>query len=293
MLRKHIRDELEHNKIKDLKELLDHPEVKSNCYGTKKVKGLKHFWHIKLDQEIPDNLKSLENLDISYCFALIENVFKKIRKNGTRILAYSDTKYTYVNNLRIIRNQKFAHMLLFETDDLIFSITVVKLEEIIRQLCNYDPSVSKEYLDRIEKVLDRNSFEDRDKVEMLTGLAKQKELFEEAIKKLENSNDKMMKNFSEKLVQFQESIINNSINIQEFEKLINDMKSNERSRNILLEKIDSKVSKIDVKTDKIGKITDKIGKKTDKIDEKTDKMVSLFEELPDKILTKIKEDNGM
>jgi len=96
----------------------------------------------------------------------------------------------------------------------------------------------------------------------------------------------MMKNFSEKLVQFQESIINNSINIQEFEKLINDMKSNERSRNILLEKIDSKVSKIDEKTDKIDE-------KTDKIDEKTDKMVSLLDELPDKILTKIKEDNGM
>ncbi len=167
-------------------------------------------------------------------------------------------------------------MLFFETDDLDFSITVVRLEEIIRQLCANDPNVNEDFLARIEEVLRIDSFQIDDKVKMLTVLAKQKELFEEVIKKLEDSNDEIMKNFRLELVQFQKSNINNSINIQEFEKLINDMKSNEKLRNILLEKS-----------------LEKIDSKVSKIDEKTDKMVSLLDELPDKMFTKIKEDNGM
>jgi len=206
-----------------------------------------------LDQEIPDNLKELENLDITYCFALIKNVF---RNEEQKIIKYCDNKFKLVDELRDIRNQKFAHMLLFETDDLIFSITVVKLEEIIRQLCANDQKVKEDFLSRIEEVLD-------------------------------------MKNFSEKLVQFQESIINNnSINIQEFEILINAMKSNEKSRNILLEKIDSKVSKIDEKTDKIDIKTDNLGSEVSKIGSEVSKIGSEVSKIVSEV-SKTNENYGL
>jgi len=163
-------------------------------------------------------------------------------------------------------------MLLFETDDLRFSIAVVKLEEIIRQLWKHDPSVSKDFLDRIEKVLDIDSFQINDKSRMLKMLTEQKELIEEVIKKLENSNDEMMKSFSKKLVEFQKSNTNNFINIQQFEELINEMKSTEESRKILLEIVsstNSNVSKMLEGQEEIKSNMSRIDSKIDEIPEKT------------------------
>jgi len=293
MFRKHILCELNENKIVDLKTLLDLPEVISECYGSKKNKGLKHFWHLKWNQEIPEILKYLDNLDISYCYALIQNVFKN--KEQT-IFKYCDNKSKYVEQLRIIRNEEYGHMLLFETDDLRFSITVVKLEEIIRQLWKHDSKVSKDFLYKIETVLDRDSFQIDDKVKMLTVLTEQKELFEGAINnlvlKLEKSTDKILKSFNERLTEFQKSIINNSINIQQFEELINEMKSTKESRKILLEivsSINSNVSKILEIQDEIKSDLSRIGPK---IDEKTNEILSSINELPDKIVKKEKENSN-
>ncbi len=115
MLRKHIRDELEHNKIKDLKQLLD--DLDTECY-----KKLKYKWYIKTEK-IPEDLKSVDDLDISRCCALIQNVF--VEKTN-----FNYTKFKYVKQLRDIRNEEFGHMLLFETDDLISLIRLLLLETI-------------------------------------------------------------------------------------------------------------------------------------------------------------------
>ncbi len=290
MLREHILHELNENKINDLKALFNHSEVKSKCYGSKKIKGLKSFWHINLNQEIPDKLKCLDNLDISYCNALIQNVFKNKEQS---IFKYSDTKSKYVEQLTDIRNKEFGHMLYFETDDLNFSTTVVRLEEIIRQLCDYDAKVSDHFIDRIEKELDKDSFQNIDKTRMFQMLTEQKELFEKTfnslVLKLEKSNDQILKSFNERLAEFQKSIKNNSINIQLFEQLINDMKSTEKSRNILLEEINSKVSKIDENQDELNS---KVSKICPKIDEKANEIVSLIHKLPVKIATSINENNN-
>ncbi len=253
MFRKHINNEIILARFENLKKLLENDEVKKKCYGSKESRtGLLFYWDIH-SKEIPENLKYLDNLDISKCNALIRNVFENKEQ---KIFKYCDIKSKYVRELTNIRNKLFGHMLFFETDDLRFSITVVILEEIIRQLCKYDPSVSKDFLDRIETVLDRDSFQDRDK--------------EEIIKKLENSNDEMMKSFSKKLVEFQKSNTNNFINIQQFEELINEMKSTEESRKILLEIVSSTNSNVS----KTLEIVSSTGSKVSKILEGQDEIKS-------------------
>jgi len=271
MFRKHINNEIILARFENLKKLLENDEVKKKCYGSKESRtGLLFYWDIH-SKEIPENLKYLDNLDISKCNALIRNVFENKEQ---KIFKYCDIKSKYVRELTNIRNKLFGHMLFFETDDLRFSITVVILEEIIRQLCKYDPSVSKDFLDRIETVLDRDSFQINDKLRMLKMLTEQKELFEEAINdavlKLKNSNNEMMKSFSEKLVEFQKSIMNNSINIQQFEELINEMKSTEESRKILLEIVSSTNSNVS----KTLEIVSSTGSKVSKILEGQDEIKS-------------------
>ena len=92
---------------------------------------------------------SIDELDITKSVALIK-LFKKF-------FNYKNDKFEYVEQLRDIRNSEYAHMLCFEMDDITFSTTVVRLEEIIRQLCDYDPKVSEDFLTKVEKVLRKDS----------------------------------------------------------------------------------------------------------------------------------------
>ncbi len=292
MLRKHILHELNEKNFKDLKALLDNAEVKSKCYGSKKntkrgpnkIEGLKFYWNIDT-REIPDSLKQIDNLDITKCNALILSVFEKLK-----IFTYNKTVLDYLKKLVKIRNEDFGHMLIFETDDLVFSSTVVTLEEIIRKLC---PSVSGEFLDRIEEVLNRDSFEKTEKLEMIKILSEQKELFENAIEnlmlKLEKSNDEKLKQFIKKLGEFQQSNGNGSIDSKKFEELINTMKSNEEWQKVALEEIDSKVTKIYEKQDEIITNVSKICPKLDEVNTNVSKISPEIVEMKNELVTLLKK----
>jgi len=281
MLREHIRHELEKNKIADLQALLGDPGVK-DC-----LKSLKYSWFLDKGKEIPDELKCLDNLDITKCCALIANVFKKMK-----IFTYNETDHYGYVDLKEIRNTKFGHMLIFETDDLDFSVTVVKLEEIIRKLCP-SVSVSKNFLDRIEEVLNRDSFEKTEKLEMIKILSEQKELFENAIEnlmlKLEKSNDEKLKQFIKKLGEFQQSNGNGSIDSKKFEELINTMKSNEEWQKVALEEIDSKVTKIYEKQDEIITNVSKICPKLDEVNTNVSKISPEIVEMKNELVTLLKK----
>ena len=44
-------------------------------------------------------------------------------------------------------------------DDVEFSVTVVTIQEIFRQLCDFNKKIMKDYLDKIEVVLEKNTKE--------------------------------------------------------------------------------------------------------------------------------------
>ena len=67
---------------------------------------------------------------------------------------------------------------------------------------------------------------------------------------LKQSNDQNMKSFSHRLSTFEKA---SSIDIKKLEQLIQDMKCNEKSRNMLQESINKMTSKIDEKTDEVLK----------------------------------------
>jgi len=235
MLREHIHQFYTNLKPKfsNLKELLE-----SKIISKKSMKKFKDEWFLK-DNKMPN---SIAELDISKSFALIKNIFMG---NG---FGYSQDKYEYVDQLRIIRN---GHMLIFEMDDIAFSTAVVRLEEIIRKLCDYDQCVSEHFLFKVEKELEKDSYQiNEHKSSTLKMLLEQKEEFRLFISdldsKLKQSSDQIMKSFSEKLLSFEKKL---SMDIQHFEELIQEMKGNEESRNLMLQvnisEMNSMASKIE------------------------------------------------
>jgi len=236
MLREHILHELKRNKFEDLGELFKSPLVSDL------LPALERRWHINKDNEMPD---SIDKLDISKSFALIQNIFRPMPEFN-----YNEDKFECVNQLRIMRNEEYGHMLIFETDDIAFSTAVVRLEEIIRQLCDYDPKVSEVFLKRIERVLDKDSNQIKElKSSMLESLAKQKEEFQlfidDLVSKLKNSSDETMNIFSKQLENFKKGL---SIDVQKLALLIEKMKGHEESRSILLQ---VRISAMDSKLDKL------------------------------------------
>ncbi len=236
MLREHIRQFYTNLKPKfsNLKELLE-----SKIISKKSMKKFKDEWFLK-DNKMPN---SIAELDISKSFALIKNIFMG---NG---FGYSQDKYEYVDQLREIRNGEYGHMLIFETDDIAFSTAVVRLEEIIRKLCDYDQCDSEYFLSKVEKELEKDSCQiNEQKSSTLKMLLEQKEEFRLFISdldsKLKQSSDQIMKSFSEKLLSFEKGL-----SMDNFEKLIQEMKGNEESRNHMLQvsisEMNSTLSKIE------------------------------------------------
>ncbi len=116
---------------------------------------------------------SIDKLDITKSFVLIQYIFRRMP-----IFNYNEDKFKYVEQLRIMRIEECVHKLIFETDDIAFSTAVVRLEEIIRQLCDYDTKRSEDFLKRIERVLDKDSNQIKElKSSMSEMLAKQHDKF--------------------------------------------------------------------------------------------------------------------
>jgi len=99
---------------------------------------------------------SLNEFDIVKSFALIHNVINDVHKE--KKFNYDTKKYDYCEQLRNFRNEKFPHVAL-QMDDVEFSVTVVTIQEIFRQLCDFNKKIMKDYLDKIEVVLEKNTKE--------------------------------------------------------------------------------------------------------------------------------------
>jgi len=119
---------------------------------------------------------------------LIQNVFNKI-------FEYNQDKFVFCELLRDIRNSNYAHKKEFEMDDIDFSATVVKIEEIIRQLCDYDKTESisesntESFLTQIEEVLGKDSYNINELKSLMS------EVLVELKEKLELLNSKIDKVF--------------------------------------------------------------------------------------------------
>jgi len=160
----HLNNLIKVNKFKDVESLVKHVSEKKPLIYSDLIKHC--------DNNIPNSVKEF---DITKSVALIQNVFKKMFK-------YDSGKFVYCELLRNIRNKKYAHIKMFEMDDIDFSATVVKIEEIIRQLCDYDKDT---FLNQIEVELGKESYNINELKpmvsEMLAGMKKELELFNSKI----------------------------------------------------------------------------------------------------------------
>ena len=107
--------------------------------------------NVKCFKDIP---ASLDLFDITKSFALI-NVFFQLNK--VKKFTYDINKYKYCQQLKSIRNEKYSHIQTYEMDDVDFSISIISIEEIIRQLCDYDKNISQDYLDKVEAELEKDN----------------------------------------------------------------------------------------------------------------------------------------
>ena len=188
VIRAHIQRFLDLNNYNNVNELINNKKV-SNGMLNKLKKGC--FGNI------PD---SLDKFDITKSFALIDNIFNELHK--TSKFNYDDKSYDYCKRLKNIRNQKYAHIFFFEMEDVDFSVTVVTIEEIIRQLCDYDNSLCKDYLDKIEIELNKDNNEinnlKSDVIKMLSELHEQTEI----IKQIDSKTSQIEPNHAENREEF-------------------------------------------------------------------------------------------
>jgi hypothetical protein len=174
----HVQHYLEKNGKSDINELLNDTSI----VNEKMLKSLND----KCYQDIP---KSLDLFDITKSFALINNVVIQLEKEKKFI--YDVNKYKYCKQLKDIRNEKYAHMQAFEVNDVDFSISIVSIEEIIRQLCDYDETISQDYLENVEDELKKDTSQINDlKSTVIELLAEQKEEFKSIIKTIIDKSDK-------------------------------------------------------------------------------------------------------
>ncbi len=144
-IREHIQHFLNLNNYSNSSELIEDKSLVSERMYQKLKKGC--------FQSIPT---SLDLYDISKSFALIDVVINELNKKSS--FKYDNNKYGYCKQLKEIRN-KFSHKSDIETDDVAFSTTVATIEEIIRQLCDFDNKISQNYLDKVEVQLEKGSSE--------------------------------------------------------------------------------------------------------------------------------------
>ena len=143
VIREHIKHYLKENGFGDVNELINDQSIVSQ----------KMFRRLKMgcSGNIP---ASLDEFDITKSFALIHNVIHELHK-ATEL--NDDNKYDYCLQLKEIRNRKHAHIRNFKMDDVDFSVTVVTLEEVIRQLCHFNEEISETYLGEVKDELEKDS----------------------------------------------------------------------------------------------------------------------------------------
>jgi hypothetical protein len=253
-------NELIHNKIVS-KEMLN--KLKKGCFGN-----------------IPD---SLDKFDITKSFALIDNIFNELHK--TSKFNYDDKSYDNCKRLKNIRNQKYAHIFFFEMEDVDFSVTVVTIEEIIRQLCDYDNILCKDYLDKIKIELNKDNSEINNlKSDVIKMLAEQKEEFEMFITKLttslSDSTDSAVRSLGNELKAFiSTEVVQSQKDL--FIQLIDRMKEIEECKSLMFQAVMSEfheqteiIKQIDSKTSKIEPNHAEIKEKFKKIDSKLDTIIN-------------------
>jgi len=218
VIRAHIQHFLDLNNYNNVKELI----YNNNIVSKEMLKLLKKECFGKIPA-------SLDSFDITKSFALIKNVINKL--HNTSKCRYDSKNYDYCKRLKDIRNEKYAHMFFFEMNDIDFSVTVVTIEEIIRQVCDYDSSLCKDYLDKIEVELDKDNSEINNlKSDVITLLLGQKQELQMMITSLSNSSDSKIRSFGGKLKKLTGVVQSQN---DKFLQLINEMKKHEGSRRLI------------------------------------------------------------
>jgi hypothetical protein len=143
VIRAHIKHYLILNGFEDVNDLIYHRSIVSEEMFRRLKKGCLG--------KIP---VSLDSFDITKSFSLIHNVINELHKESKFL--YDSNKYDYCKRLQDIRIRKYWHMLEFEMDAVEFSVTVVTIQEIIQQLCDFDSKLMQDYLDKIELNKDNN-----------------------------------------------------------------------------------------------------------------------------------------
>jgi hypothetical protein len=268
VIRAHIQNYLNINKYTDVNEFINdssivseemNDELKRWCFGN-----------------IPE---SLDGFDITKSFALIRNVIYKLDNSKFN---YDRNKYKLCQQLKDIRNVKYAHLLAFEMDDVDFSVTVATLEEIIRQLCHFNKETSAKYLREVEDELEKDSSQlnRSDVIKLLAEQTQELQTFiSELINSLSVSIDSGIQSLGEQLQVFistqskKDSFIRDQSQRDLFIQQIDEIKKyNEESRNLLFQvdmrefheqteitkRIDSTTSRIDSATSRIDSTTTRI-----------------------------------
>ena len=158
VIREHIKHYLKKNGHEDVNELIDSIRDNNTDSQTKNITTpiAKQKMFNGLKKSCFGNIpESLDSFDITKSFALIHNVINELRKESK--FKYDSNKYDYCLQLKEIRNRKHAHIRNFKMDDVDFSVTVVTLEEVIRQLCHFNEEISETYLGEVKDELEKDS----------------------------------------------------------------------------------------------------------------------------------------
>ena len=266
-IRAHIQNFLNINKYTDVNEFINDSSIVSEEMNEELKKAC--------FRNIP---KSLDDFDITKSFALIRNVINKLHKSKFN---YDRNKYKFCQQLKDIRNVKYAHLLAFEMDDVDFSVTVATLEEVIRQLCLFSEKTSAKYLREVEDELEKDSSQ-LNRSDVIKLLAEQTQELQTFISKLINSLsvsiDSGIQSLGEQLQVFistqsqKDSFIPDQSQRDLFIQQIDEIKKYEESRNIMfqvdmrefheqteiIKRIDSTTSRIDSATSRIDSTTTRI-----------------------------------
>ena len=251
-------------------ELLNDESIVSKSVKAVMMKNLKNdekTGGFKVEEII--KLTSFKSFDFTISLSVIRNVLYKLDDDK-----YDKAKYEYCKQLKNIRNEKYAHLVAFDVDDIDFSVAIVTIEEVIRQLC--DSNLSQDYLNEVEVELNKDNNEINSlKSDVVKLLAEQKEEIQTFISKLKtslsDSTDSAIRSLGEELKYFiSAEVVQSQKDL--FIQLIERMKEREESRNLMVQ-VDmkefhehtEKIKQIDLKTSRIDSKTSRIELNTSEI----------------------------
>ncbi len=251
-------------------ELLNDESIVSKSVKAVMMKNLKNdekTGGFKVEEII--KLTSFKSFDFTISLSVIRNVLYKLDDDK-----YDKAKYEYCKQLKNIRNEKYAHSAAFDVDDIDFSVAIVTIEEVIRQLC--DSNLSQDYLNEVEVELNKDNNEINSlKSDVVKLLAEQKEEIQTFISKLKtslsDSTDSAIRSLGEELKYFiSAEVVQSQKDL--FIQLIERMKEREESRNLMVQ-VDmkefhehtEKIKQIDLKTSRIDSKTSRIELNTSEI----------------------------